>query len=84
MKLLKQKVEASGPQTKIDLIDEFSTISIRILLSCAFGEDFETLKLNFWENGKQVEKNIAAFLRDVFSTCFDRMQQPRLFLLPEL
>ena len=54
------------PKKEMDLIHEISKTFIKIILTCAFGEDLSDTELDYCENGEIKKKTVAFVLRETF------------------
>jgi hypothetical protein len=61
---LKEKYVKTGKQ--MDLIHEISKTFIKIILTCAFGEDLSDEELDYYQNGVKSRKTVAFVLRETF------------------
>jgi len=52
----------AGP-APIDLINEISLAYTRILLACAIGDNLDGVEIEFWENGKNVRRDVPFVIR---------------------
>ena len=66
------------------MITEISNLSVSILLSCVVGEDISKVKINFWERGRLVQKDLSYCLRETFTQMVDRLALPHISLFPQL
>jgi len=66
-------------------MEEFSSMIVRILLSCAFSEDITNAEIDFWENGKLTKKDVAFSLRVTFHNLLERfLGSAHCLLFPQL
>ena len=66
IKIKEFKEEYARKNKQMNLITEISTIQVKILLSCAFGEDVSDRVLDYYVNGEKTRKTVAFVLRDTF------------------
>ena len=66
IKIKEFKEEYARKNKQMNLITEISTIQVKILLSCAFGEDVSDRVLDYYGNGEKTRKTVAFVLRDTF------------------
>ena len=81
-KLKSLTARSASPKAQMDLINEFNTIFVRILLTTALGEDVSEHKVNYWENGKLIKVNVAYSLRETFHHLVERMAHVHVFFFP--
>jgi len=68
---------------QMDLIHEVSKTFIKIILTCAFGEDLSEKNLVYYENGVKTEKTVAFVLRNSFHLCMRRWHTLQISIFPE-
>lgn len=56
-------------------------MQVRILLTCALGEDISDLELDYWHNGRLEKRCISFILRETFAGCINRMSSPHCFFI---
>ena len=78
-KLKKLTASSGKPKTQLDMINEFNTIFVRILLTTALGEDVSEREVNYWESGKLIKVNVAYSLRETFHHLAERMAHVHIF-----
>ena len=83
-KLKKLTASSGKPKTQLDMINEFNSIFVRILLTTALGEDVSERQVNYWENGKLIKVNVAYSLRETFHHLAERMAHVHIFFFPFL
>ena len=74
--------KADGQKARINLINEFSDIFVRILLMCALGEDISQKQVDYWQNGKLQKQSVSFVLRETFAKLIERMALPSVFFFP--
>ncbi len=57
---------------------------MKVIQTCAFGEDYEEKKVQWKVNGKLETTTLGFCLRRLFEQCFNRFLKPQVFLFPEL
>ena len=72
IKGLEQRIKENGPE--INMIDEISKLSVKVLLTCALGKDISGQDIDFWEHGRVSKRSIAFVLRDTFQKLIYRIQ----------
>ena len=71
------------PNKQMDLISEISKTFVKIILTCAFGEDLSDVKIEYIENGKKGLKPVSFVLRETFHKCLKRWHTLQLCIFPE-
>lgn len=71
-------------KTTIELITEFNSMTARILLMCALGEDVTDQIVDFWKDGKKIKLTLGNALRLTFSCLISRMTYPKVVFFPFL
>lgn len=56
----------------MDLIGQISKTFVKVLLTCAFGEDLSDEDLDYYEGGVKTRKKLGFVLREVFHKCLMR------------
>lgn len=84
---MRQRVEEIREQfvntrKEMDLIAEVSKTLIKILLSCAFGEDLSNIEIDYYINGVKTRQKISFVLREVFHKCIMREISLQVALFP--
>ena len=78
-----EALTARAPAT-VNMMSEISNLSVSILLSCVVGEDISKVKVNFWQRGRLVKKDLSFCLRETFTQMVDRLAMPHISLFPQL
>ena len=79
---LEQRIKENG--LEINMIDEISKLTIKVILTCAVGKDISDQEVDFWEHGRREKRSIAFVLRDTFSKLSHRLQEPHVCFFPSL
>ena len=79
-----KEIQAKGPRSEVDIMEEIGLMTARILLVCALGVDCAESPVDFWENGVLGKKTLAYSLRVTFSNLIGRMAEPHISFFPFL
>ena len=55
-----------------------------LLLCCVLGRDESSTLLDYYENGKLIQKDLSFMLRTCFQECINRYERPHVILFPFL
>ena len=77
-------IQHKGGRQEVDIMEEISLMTSRILLVCALGVDCAEDLVDFWENGVCVKKTLAYSLRVTFTNLVNRLSSPHIVFFPFL
>lgn len=79
-----KRIEENSGTLKINIIEEFSHLTGKVLLSCALGKDVSNKIVDYWEDGKLTQRPLQYCMRMTFQAMIYRMQSPHVCFFPRL
>mmetsp|Transcript_30638 Transcript_30638/g.30115 ORF Transcript_30638/g.30115 Transcript_30638/m.30115 type:complete len:93 (+) Transcript_30638:296-574(+) len=67
----------------MDMIAAISNLLVKVILTCAFGEDISDYQIEYVEGFSTTKKSLGYALRDVFHKCIYRLHTAQLCIFPE-
>ncbi len=84
LELAEWKADLARGINSFDLIQKIQNYEVKIILTCAFGEEYDDKKVKWYVNGELTTTTLGFCLRRLFEQCFRRNVNPCIFFFPSL